>query len=136
MRRGGRRLSLRCARPWFPAELSELVGAPVLLKAECLQTAGSFKIRGALNRVAALGPAAAAGLVTASAGNHARAVAHAARAKGVGCEVFMPRDAPVSKVLAVEALGARVRFAGATVMRHSRRRRRRGECRSGFRAPL
>ncbi len=113
-RRATAELALRT--PVVPSqELSELSGAPVLLKAECLQTAGSFKIRGALNRIAALGPGAAAGLVTASAGNHARAVAYAARAKGLGCEVFMPRDAPVSKVLAVEALGARVRFAGATV---------------------
>jgi threonine dehydratase len=96
-------------------ELSERAGAPVLLKAECLQTAGSFKIRGALNRISALGPAAASGLVTASAGNHARAVAHAAREKGIACEVFMPHDAPVSKLVAVEALGARVRLAGETV---------------------
>lgn len=97
------------------AELSELAGSPVMLKAECLQVTGSFKIRGALNRIAALGSAADAGLITASAGNHARAVAHAARAKGLACEVFMPRDAPVSKLLAVEALGARVRIGGETV---------------------
>jgi threonine dehydratase len=86
-----------------------------LLKAECLQVTGSFKIRGALSRLAALGPEADAGLVTASAGNHARAVAQAARSKGLECEVFMPLDAPVSKVLAVEALGARVRLGGSTV---------------------
>src|SRR6185312_11344675 len=55
------------------------------------------------------------GLVAASAGNHARAVAHAARLAGVGCEVFMPQDAPVSKVSAVEHLGARVRLGGASV---------------------
>src|SRR3954466_4911513 len=67
------------------AELSELAGTQVLLKAECLQVTGSFKIRGALNRIAALGSAAAPGLVTASAGNHARAVAYAARAKGLRC---------------------------------------------------
>jgi threonine dehydratase len=97
------------------AELSELAGGPVLLKAECLQATGSFKMRGALSRVAALGPDAAGGLVTASAGNHARAVAQAARLKGLDCEVFMPRDAPVSKLLAVEALGARVRIGGETV---------------------
>src|SRR4051794_14948204 len=113
-RRAVAELALRT--PVVPcAELSELAGGPVLLKAECLQVTGSFKIRGALNRVASLGDAASAGLVTASAGNHARAVAHAARAKGLGCEVFMPHDAPVSKVLAVESLGATVRFAGATV---------------------
>jgi threonine dehydratase len=110
-------------------DLSELLGGPVALKAECLQTTGSFKLRGALSRIAALGAAAESGLVTASAGNHARALAHAARLRGVGCEVFMPRDAPVSKVLAVEALGASVRLQGTSVddslgLAHARARER------------
>lgn len=96
-------------------ELSERLGSPVALKAECLQETGSFKLRGALNKVAALGQGADAGLITASAGNHARAVARAARLRGVGCEVFMPRDAAVSKVAAVEGLGARVRLGGDSV---------------------
>lgn len=96
-------------------ELSQLLGSPVALKAECLQETGSFKLRGALNRVAALGAGADAGLITASAGNHARAVARAARLRGVGCEVFMPRDAAVSKVAAVEGLGAGVRLGGGSV---------------------
>jgi threonine dehydratase len=96
-------------------DLSEQLAGAVWLKAECLQSTGSFKFRGALSRVAALGRAAERGLVTASAGNHARAVAQAARLRGVGCEVFMPRDATVSKVLAAEALGARVRLEGASV---------------------
>jgi threonine dehydratase len=96
-------------------DLSEAVGARVFLKAECLQLTGSFKLRGALSKIAALGERAAGGLVTASAGNHGRAVAQAARVKGVGCEVFMPRDAAVSKVAAVERLGARVNLAGGSV---------------------
>ncbi len=96
-------------------ELSERLGSPVVLKAECLQETGSFKLRGALNRVAALGDRADAGLITASAGNHARAVARAARLRGVGCEVFMPRDAAVSKVLAVRGLGAEVQLGGESV---------------------
>jgi threonine dehydratase len=96
-------------------ELSEGLGTSVALKAECLQSTGSFKLRGALSRVAALRDAAERGLVTASAGNHARAVAQAARLRGVACDVVMPRDAPVSKVLAVEALGASVRLDGASV---------------------
>jgi threonine dehydratase len=96
-------------------ELSELAGTKVLLKAECLQATGSFKLRGALAKVAALGDGAVAGLVTASAGNHARAVAYAARVKGLGCEVFMPEDAAVSKVVAVERLGARVHLEGGSV---------------------
>ncbi|HEV7586332.1 MAG TPA: threonine ammonia-lyase [Solirubrobacteraceae bacterium] len=96
-------------------ELAEAAGAPVALKAECLQETGSFKLRGALSKVAALGPRTDAGLVTASAGNHGRAVARAARVKGVGCEVFMPRDAAVSKVAAVQQLGATVQLEGGSV---------------------
>ena len=96
-------------------ELSEELGAPVALKAECLQRTGSFKLRGALSKLAALGEHAAGGLVTASAGNHARAVAQAARVRGVACEVFMPRDASVSKVAAVERLGASVHLGGGSV---------------------
>jgi len=96
-------------------ELGELAGGPVVLKAECLQRTGSFKLRGALNKVSALGERARDGLVTASAGNHARAVAAAARLHGIGCEVFMPRDASVSKVAAVERLGAHVHLEGADV---------------------
>jgi threonine dehydratase len=96
-------------------DLAETAGGPVVLKAESLQGSGSFKLRGALAKVAALGDRAAGGLIAASAGNHARAVAHAARLAGVGCEVFMPRDAAVSKVAAVERLGARVRLGGGSV---------------------
>jgi threonine dehydratase len=97
------------------AELSELAGGPVVLKADSLQVSGSFKLRGALAKLAALGDRTRGGLIAASAGNHARAVAQAARIAGVGCEVFMPRDAPVSKVAAVERLGASVRLGAATV---------------------
>jgi threonine dehydratase len=96
-------------------DLADLAGGPVALKAECLQRTGSFKLRGALAKVAALGVEADAGLVTASAGNHGRAVAEAARVMGVGCEVFMPRDASVSKVAAVERLQAKVHLAGGSV---------------------
>jgi threonine dehydratase len=96
-------------------DLAARAGGPVSLKAECLQRTGSFKLRGALNKVATLGESAGAGLVTASAGNHGRAVAEAARVMGVVCEVFMPSDAAVSKVAAVERLGAKVHQAGATV---------------------
>jgi len=97
------------------ADLGEIAGTRVALKAECLQRAGSFKLRGALSKLAALGEGAAGGLVAASAGNHGRAVADAARARGVTCTVFMPRDAPVSKVAAVERLGARVHLQGGSV---------------------
>jgi threonine dehydratase len=96
-------------------DLDEVAGTVVALKAECLQETGSFKLRGALSKLAALGPRTEAGLVTASAGNHGRAVAQAARVRGVSCEVFMPRDAAVSKVAAVQRLGARVQLEGGSV---------------------
>ncbi|HZO37150.1 MAG TPA: pyridoxal-phosphate dependent enzyme [Solirubrobacteraceae bacterium] len=97
------------------ATLSERFGVPVVLKAESLQRTGSFKIRGALNKVAALGERCAAGVICGSAGNHAQALAFAALQRGVPCEVFMPDAAPVAKVEGAEALGARVVRAGATL---------------------
>jgi threonine dehydratase len=95
--------------PILPSEtLSEAGGGSVLLKAEALQRTGSFKIRGALAKLAALGDRAAAGVVAGSAGNHAQALALAARVRGVPCEVHMPRDAPISKTEGAAALGARI----------------------------
>jgi threonine dehydratase len=85
------------------------------LKAENLQRTGSFKLRGALAKIAALGDACAAGVVTASAGNHGQAVAYAARTRGVRCEVFMPEAASVAKVEAATALGAVVQLGGLNV---------------------
>lgn len=86
--------------------LSERFGGAVVLKAESLQRTGAFKLRGALAKLAALGEDCRAGVVCGSAGNHAQSLAFAARARGVGCEVFMPREAPIAKVEACEALGA------------------------------
>jgi threonine dehydratase len=92
-------------------EISERLGAPVRLKAENLQRTGSFKTRGALNKVAGLSEAELArGLVAASAGNHAQAVAVAARSRDAAAQVVMPADAPVAKVEAVRGYGAEVRF--------------------------
>jgi threonine dehydratase len=96
-------------------DVQQLAGTAAVLKAECLQTTGSFKLRGALNKLTALGEDARAGVVTASAGNHGRAVAYAACARGVPCDVFMPADAAVLKVAGVEELGARVHSAGTSV---------------------
>ncbi|MBS1870299.1 MAG: pyridoxal-phosphate dependent enzyme [Actinobacteria bacterium] len=90
--------------------LSERVGGAVALKAESLQRTGSFKLRGALAKLAALGDAARGGVVAGSAGNHGRAVAYAAREHGVPCEIFMPEQAPVTKVEACRAAGAHVRL--------------------------
>jgi threonine dehydratase len=96
-------------------ELSVLAGGDVLLKAECLQRTGSFKLRGALAKIAALEGGVEGGLLTASAGNHGRAVAEAASVRGISCEVFMPADAAVSKVAEIERLGAVVHLEGESV---------------------
>src|SRR5829696_10059548 len=79
-------------------ELSRRVGAPVVLKAENLQLTGSFKARGATNMIGGL-PAEAlrAGVVAASAGNHAQAVAFAAREAGARAVLVMPAQAPLAK---------------------------------------
>jgi threonine dehydratase len=95
--------------------LSEQAGGTVVLKAESLQRTGSFKIRGALNKLDALGDECAAGVVCGSAGNHAQALAAAARARGVPCEVVMPADAPIAKAEGAAALGAKVTLEGDSV---------------------
>jgi len=96
--------------------LSDGAGTTIALKAENLQRTGSFKLRGAFAKIASLGGAATAnGVVCGSAGNHAQAVAYAARSLGVSCEVFMPTAAPISKVEAAEALGATVHMVGLSV---------------------
>ncbi|HET6448763.1 MAG TPA: threonine ammonia-lyase [Conexibacter sp.] len=96
--------------------LSERVGGAVALKAENLQRTGSFKLRGALAKLAALGAEGCrAGVVAGSAGNHGQAVAYAARELGVPCEIFMPEGAPITKVEACRAAGAEVRLVGGTV---------------------
>jgi threonine dehydratase len=95
--------------------LTEQVGADVTLKAESLQRTGSFKLRGALNKLAALGEGCRRGVTAGSAGNHAWALAHAARARGVPCEVFMPVEAPLSKVEGCSALSATVHRGGTSV---------------------
>ncbi|MGZ8633323.1 MAG: threonine ammonia-lyase, partial [Solirubrobacteraceae bacterium] len=95
--------------------LTQRHGGEVALKAESLQRTGSFKIRGALNKLAALGEECAQGVTTGSAGNHAWALAQAARERGVRCEVFMPVEAPLSKVEGCGALGAVVHRGGTSV---------------------
>lgn len=96
------------------ASVSERSGGTIVLKAENLQRTGSFKLRGALNKLRAVGRDVS-GVVAGSAGNHAQSLAYAARAHGLRCVVFMPEDAPVSKVEAVRAFGAEVHQRGRTV---------------------
>src|SRR5262249_2166641 len=85
--------------------LDARAGAPVALKAENLQRAGAFKFRGAFNAVTALRPD---GVCSVSSGNHAQALALAAREHGVPAVILMPRDAPASKRAATEGYGAEV----------------------------
>ncbi len=93
--------------------LSERCGGRLLLKAENLQRTGSFKLRGAVHKISRLGDTP--GVVAGSAGNHGQSLAYAARAQGIACEVFMPREAPVAKVAAVEAFGGTVHLEGDSV---------------------
>jgi threonine dehydratase len=92
---------------------SRLAGREVHLKAENLQRTGSFKIRGAVNRISLLSETErAAGVVAASAGNHGQAVAWAAREAGIGATVFMPEESPMAKVEATVNYGADVELVG------------------------
>ena len=92
-------------------ELGRRVGARVLLKSENLQITGSFKLRGAVNSIRRLpDEALRAGVVAASAGNHAQAVACAARDAGARAVLVMPAQAPLAKVAAVRQYGGDVRF--------------------------
>ena len=96
-------------------EISDRVGAPVRLKAENLQRTGSFKLRGAQNRIAALSAdELAAGVVAASAGNHAQAVAVAARSRGTEAVLYMPESAPIAKIEAVRGYGGEVRLVSGS----------------------
>jgi threonine dehydratase len=92
---------------------SRLAGRDVHLKAENLQRTGSFKIRGAVNKIALLASAErVAGVVAASAGNHGQAVAWAAREAGISATVFMPEESPTAKIEATVNYGAQVQLVG------------------------
>jgi threonine dehydratase len=93
--------------------LSDGCGGHVLLKAENLQRTGSFKLRGAMHKLSRLDRPA--GVVAGSAGNHGQSLAYAARARDIPCQVFMPREAPVAKVAAVQAFGGEVILGGNSV---------------------
>src|SRR5258706_12144931 len=91
------------------AQLGDRAGVSLFLKCESFQKTGSFKPRGALNKVLSLSAEVRTkGLVTVSAGNHAQAVAWAARHVGAPCVVVMPVDAPRSKLEAVRGYGAEI----------------------------
>src|SRR3954451_4244470 len=98
--------------PLLPAKrLARQVGGELWLKLENLQVTGSFKVRGAVNRLSVLSDAErTAGVLAASAGNHAQAVAWAARKLGTHATLFMPREAPLAKIAAVREYGGDVRL--------------------------
>ena len=96
-------------------ELSRRHGGKVVVKAENMQRTGSFKLRGSLAKLAGGDAGNCSGVVAGSAGNHGQALAYAARARGIPCTVFMPRDAAISKVNAVSAFGAKVVLEGGAI---------------------
>lgn len=99
--------------PLIPSDsFSRMSGRRVYLKAECMQRAGSFKIRGALNVLSRLDGRP---VVAASAGNHAQGVALASAFCGSQCTVFMPENAPIPKVKATQDYGATVMLEGASL---------------------
>ncbi|WP_440711181.1 threonine ammonia-lyase [Herbiconiux sp. YIM B11900] len=96
--------------------LTEIIGSPVFLKCENVQRTGSYKIRGAYNRISALSEAEkAAGVVAASAGNHAQGVAFAAAELGIKATIFMPIGVPLPKLQATRHYGADVILRGHSV---------------------
>lgn len=100
--------------PMLPSTvLSDIVGAPVILKCENLQRTGSFKARGAMNMLGTLDPSQA--VVTASAGNHAQGVALAASEHGIRSTVVMPRSAPIAKQRATSGYGAQIELVDGSL---------------------
>lgn len=100
----------------FSEALSERVGRPLWLKLENLQQTGSFKPRGVLSKIASLSQAERdRGLVTASAGNHAQALAWAAGIEGIACTVVMPETAPAAKLAATQGYGGTVVLEPSTL---------------------
>jgi len=96
--------------------LAEVLGSPVFLKCENLQRTGSYKIRGAYNRLSRLSDEEKArGVVAASAGNHAQGVAYAARELGIKATIFMPLGVALPKLQATRGYGADVVLRGHTV---------------------
>lgn len=91
------------------------IGGRILLKVESLQRTGSFKIRGAMNKLHSLGEAASAGVTAGSAGNHAQAIAFAAQQRGLPCEIFVPAGASLSKIEACRGFGATIVEGGESL---------------------
>ena len=113
--------AVRVTPLWPSVTLSDIAGTPVLLKCEQLQRGGSFKLRGASNMLGAL-ERPPAGVVAASAGNHAQGVALAAAQRGLTATVAMPAGAPLAKQLATRSYGARIELVDGSLgdcLRHA-----------------
>jgi threonine dehydratase len=101
--------------------MDALAGGTLFFKCECFQRVGAFKFRGAANAVFSLAEAAARrGVATHSSGNHAQALALAAKLRGIGACIVMPRDAPRVKVDAVRGYGATIVFSGSAPLDRER----------------
>ena len=97
------------------ARLSAALGCDVSIKAECLQRGGSFKVRGAYNKISRLSDKEKKrGVVAPSAGNHAQGVALAAQLHHIKATIVMPEFAPLTKIIATRGYGAEVELVGAT----------------------
>jgi threonine dehydratase len=93
--------------------LSETLGSEIFLKLENLQETGSFKVRGAYNRLLQLGPEEREmGVIAASAGNHAQGVAWAAKKLGIGATIVMPEEVSIKKLMAVKEYGTKIILYG------------------------
>ena len=101
--------------PLIPSRyLSQLLGPKIFLKLENLQETGSFKVRGAYNRLLQLGPAERKrGVIAASAGNHAQGVAWASRRLGIQATIVMPEEVSIRKLLAVKEYGTEIILYGS-----------------------
>ena len=102
-------------------DVTDRAGRPLALKCENLQVAGAFKIRGAHNLISQIAAESPRGVITYSSGNHAQAVACAARALGLPAVVVMPETAPAIKVEGTRSYGAEVLFEGTTSVERRRR---------------
>ncbi len=99
----------------YSEPLSRETGANVHFKWECDQTTGSFKLRGALNKLRTLSPEdRAKGVVSASTGNHGLAISHASRLEGIGLKLFLPETVAEIKRKRIEAMGVDVEVRGAS----------------------
>lgn len=110
-----RRIAARISRTdtALSSSLTERMGLPVHLKLESRQTTGSFKLRGASNAIAHLNAKARGkGVVTASTGNHGRALAYAAKLEGIRAVICMSSLVPTNKLAEIERLGAEIRIVG------------------------